>query len=86
MEGRSHRAVNIANMNNNAKLAATTNISNSPSSHNSTVESSSPPSLRPLDLTLKTPILSTDGGYFTVAFQPPPSCPPATATLPLPVP
>nr|WDV04865.1 ERF4.2 [Pyrus x bretschneideri] len=60
-------AVNIANMNNAAKLAATTNITNSPSSHSSTVESSSPPSPRPLDLTLKTPRLSTGGGYFTAA-------------------
>ncbi|XP_028959362.1 uncharacterized protein [Malus domestica] len=57
-------AVNIANMNNAAKLAATTNISNS---HSSTVESSSLPSPRPLDLTLKTPLLSTDSGYFTAA-------------------
>ncbi|KAM2672010.1 hypothetical protein EV1_007759 [Malus domestica] len=68
-------AVNIANMNNAAKLAATTNISNSPSSHSSTVESSSPPSPRPLDLTLKTPRLSTGGGYFTAAsgFRPLPA-------------
>ncbi|RXH80398.1 hypothetical protein DVH24_041545 [Malus domestica] len=42
---RSHGAVNIANTNNAAKLTATTNISNS---HSSTVESSSPSSLRPL--------------------------------------
>ncbi|TQD86197.1 hypothetical protein C1H46_028273 [Malus baccata] len=48
-------------MNNVAKLATTTNIS---SSHSSTVESSSPPSPLPLDLTLKTPLLSTGGGYF----------------------
>ncbi|TQD75040.1 hypothetical protein C1H46_039409 [Malus baccata] len=41
-------------MNNAAKLAATTNIS---SSHSSTVDSSSPPSPRPLDLTLKIPPL-----------------------------
>ncbi|KAM1731608.1 hypothetical protein ACFX11_017469 [Malus domestica] len=73
-------------MNNNAKLAAMTNISNSPSSHSNTVESSSPPSPRPLDLTLKTPLLSTGSDYFTAAIQPPPSCPSATATLPLPVP
>ncbi|KAM1201016.1 hypothetical protein FF1_017344 [Malus domestica] len=73
-------------MNNNAKLAAMTNINNSPSSHSSTVESSSPPFPRPLDLTLKTPLLSTGGGYFTAAIQPPPSCPSGTATLPLPVP
>ncbi|RXI00405.1 hypothetical protein DVH24_037953 [Malus domestica] len=57
-------AVNIANMNNAAKLSATTNISNS---HSSIVESSSPPSPLPLDLTLKTPLLSTGGGYFTAA-------------------
>ncbi|KAM2007118.1 hypothetical protein ACFX15_002073 [Malus domestica] len=56
--------VNIANMNNASKLAVTTNISNS---HSSTMESSSPPSPRPLDLTLKTPLFSTGGGYFTAA-------------------
>ncbi|RXI08009.1 hypothetical protein DVH24_014575 [Malus domestica] len=69
---RSHGAVNIAIMNNAAKLAATTNIS---SSHSSTVESSSTSSPRPLDLTLKTPFLSTDDGYFTAVrgFRPLPA-------------
>ncbi|RXI08262.1 hypothetical protein DVH24_022406 [Malus domestica] len=39
------------------------------------MESSSPPSPRPLDLTLKTPLLSTGGGYFTAAksFRPLPA-------------